>query len=81
MYPVKRFKTVEGGLEYFDTLNSEESGIFDVDIGIIPPNESDDLTENEDINVKDLGEIIPLNVRGEVDILRKYESYDATSQE
>ncbi|GFS34602.1 piggyBac transposable element-derived protein 3 [Nephila pilipes] len=41
----------------------------------IPPNESGDITENEDNNDEDLGEIIPRDVTGELKILRKDESY------
>ncbi|GFT77367.1 putative piggybac transposable element-derived [Nephila pilipes] len=57
MYHAKRFKTVEEALEYFDTLNSDDSDISDVDVCIIPSNESGDIMENEDINDEDLGDI------------------------
>lgn len=79
MHHAKRFRTVEEALDYFDTLSSDESDISDIDICIIPPNETGDITENEDINDEDLGEIIPADVTGELDVLCIEEAYDAPS--
>ncbi|GFT37980.1 hypothetical protein NPIL_27291 [Nephila pilipes] len=42
-------------------------------------NKSGDITENQDINYVDLGEIIPRDVTGEMEILRKDDFYDALS--
>ncbi|GFT36645.1 hypothetical protein NPIL_549471 [Nephila pilipes] len=74
MYHAKRFKTVEEAVKYFDTLNSDDSDILDVDVHIIPQNESIVITENEDIKDVDLGEIISRDVTGELEILHIDES-------
>ncbi|GFS75734.1 hypothetical protein NPIL_146451, partial [Nephila pilipes] len=43
------------------------------------PNESGDITENKDINDEDFGEIISRDETGELEILRKDESFHTPS--
>ena len=63
-------------LKYLDSLYSTDFDIFCVDVCIISPSEKSDVTKNEDINDKDLGAIIPINVTGELNILLEDEAYD-----
>ena len=79
MHYTEHFKTVKETLKFFDLLNSNESDILDVDVCIIPPNKSGNITENEDIYDKDFGEIILTDVICELHILCKDEAYDASS--
>ncbi|GFT22582.1 hypothetical protein NPIL_702591 [Nephila pilipes] len=70
---------MEKALQFLDTQNSDDSNISDFDVCIIPPNERGDITKNEDMNDEDLGEIFQRDIIGELEILRKDESYDAPS--
>lgn len=64
----KRFRTVEEALDYFQTLESDDSECDTADICILPP-KNGDVTDNEDIDEGELSDVVPRDVSGEIDII------------
>lgn len=62
----ERFLTVQEAIEYFNTLSDSDDSI--IDICQLPPDESCDVTDEEDVNENEFEKITPADVCGQVEI-------------
>lgn len=68
----RKFLTVQQALAYFDEIESDEFS-DDPEIVCLPPEPAVD-TGTEELNENDLGDLIPIDISGEVEVKIKNES-------